>query len=366
MCQGLQRCGRSCRNRWTNYLAGEMGRRTCYDKQGLKKGPWSFEEDELLINYINQHSHGNWDFLAKNAGLQRCGESCRSRWTNYLAGEMGRAPCYDKQGFKKGAWSSEEDQLLINYINQHGPSNWHSLPKNSGLQRNGKSCRLRWTNYLRPGIKRGPFTPEEENLVIQLHTILGNRWAAIAIQLPGRTDNEIKNLWNTHLKKRPVTMGLDPQPPESPSTRHKAQWESARLEAEAQLSRESLIYKYSPYCSSSSYSDMYLRLWNSEVGETFRKIVQKENTEKSACQSLVSETSSSTKCASSSVLTQRDEDVDVKEDSKFHIQLLNARSNSSCSDLVDDSSVSELQLLLDFSESNDMSFLENDICDFFD
>ncbi|XP_074282595.1 transcription factor MYB17-like [Silene latifolia] len=267
---------------------------------------------------------------------------------------MGRRPCCDEESVKKGLWSPEEDELLINYINQHGHANWRSLPKSAGLQRCGKSCRLRWKNYLSPDIKRGPFTPEEENLVIQLHTTLGNRWSAIAIQLPGRTDNEIKNLWHARLKRRLVTKGLDTQTHEAaskahgpPSTQHMAQWESARLEAEARLSRESLIYN--PRGSSSSYSDVFLPLWKSE---------------KSRCQSPVSETSSSTKCASSSVLTQRDEDIEVKADSKSHIQLLNARSNS-FSDLVADSSVSELQLLLDFSENNDMSFLENDICDFF-
>ncbi|XP_031282777.1 transcription factor MYB4-like isoform X2 [Pistacia vera] len=66
----------------------------------------------------------------------------------------------------------------------------------------GKSCRLRWTNYLRPDIKRGNFSKEEEETIIKLHHVLGNRWSAIAGRLPGRTDNEIKNFWHTHLKKR--------------------------------------------------------------------------------------------------------------------------------------------------------------------
>lgn len=113
-------------------------------------------------------------------------------------------------GLKKGPWTPEEDQILISYINKHGHGNWRALPKQAGLMRCGKSCRLRWTNYLRPDIKRGNFSLKEEQTIIQLHQILGNRWSAIASHLPGRTDNEIKNVWNTHLKKRLLQIGVDP------------------------------------------------------------------------------------------------------------------------------------------------------------
>ncbi|KOM43932.1 hypothetical protein LR48_Vigan05g153700 [Vigna angularis] len=123
---------------------------------------------------------------------------------------MGRAPCCNKNGLKKGPWTPEEDLMLTNYIQTHGPGNWRTLPKNAGLQRCGKSCRLRWTNYLRPDIKRGRFSFEEEETIIQLHSVLGNKWSAIAARLPGRTDNEIKNYWNTHIRKRLLRMGIDP------------------------------------------------------------------------------------------------------------------------------------------------------------
>ncbi|KAI3466319.1 hypothetical protein Pfo_022982 [Paulownia fortunei] len=114
----------------------------------------------------------------------------------------GRAPCCDKTKVKKGPWSPAEDLRLTTFIQNHGHSNWRALPKQAGLLRCGKSCRLRWINYLRPDVKRGNFTPEEEQTIINLHNSIGNKWSKIASYLPGRTDNEIKNVWNTHLKKR--------------------------------------------------------------------------------------------------------------------------------------------------------------------
>lgn len=190
---------------------------------------------------------------------------------------MGRAPCCDKIGLKKGPWTTEEDEKLASYIKENGHGSWRALPKKAGLLRCGKSCRLRWTNYLRPDIKRGEFSAAEEQTIIQLHALLGNRWSAIATHLPKRTDNEIKNHWNTHLKKRLLNMGLDPathKPKaettsggnsrliESPndshgssSLNHMAQWESARLEAEARLAKESSLRAKGLWpCPSSAHS----------------------------------------------------------------------------------------------------------------
>ncbi|XP_019442682.1 PREDICTED: transcription factor MYB34-like isoform X5 [Lupinus angustifolius] len=173
---------------------------------------------------------------------------------------MGRSPCCDKVGLKKGPWTPEEDQKLLAYIEEHGHGCWRALPSKAGLQRCGKSCRLRWTNYLRPDIKRGKFSLQEEQTIIQLHALLGNRWSAIATHLPKRTDNEIKNYWNTHLKKRLTKLGIDPithkhkndtllssdgQSKTVANLSHMAQWESARLEAEARLVRESKLRSHS-------------------------------------------------------------------------------------------------------------------------
>ncbi|XP_045815014.1 transcription factor MYB41-like [Trifolium pratense] len=124
---------------------------------------------------------------------------------------MGRSPCCDEISVKKGPWTQEEDEKLIDYINKHGHGNWGTLSKRADLNRCGKSCRLRWTNYLRPDIKRGKFTDEEERVIINLHSVLGNKWSKIAAHLPGRTDNEIKNFWNTNIRKKLLKMGIDPE-----------------------------------------------------------------------------------------------------------------------------------------------------------
>nr|ASR18126.1 R2R3MYB41 [Ginkgo biloba] len=122
---------------------------------------------------------------------------------------MGRSPCCSKHSVNRGAWTAVEDSLLRKYIETHGEGGWRSLPKKAGLQRCGKSCRLRWLNYLRPNIKHGNISADEEELIIRMHGLLGNRWSLIAGRVPGRTDNEIKNYWNTHLGKKVAALKGD-------------------------------------------------------------------------------------------------------------------------------------------------------------
>ncbi|KAG6792243.1 hypothetical protein POTOM_001387 [Populus tomentosa] len=102
----------------------------------------------------------------------------------------------------KGAWTAEEDRKLAEVIATHGAKRWRTIASKAALNRCGKSCRLRWLNYLRPNIKRGNISDQEEDLILRLHKLLGNRWSLIAGRLPGRTDNEIKNYWNSHLSKK--------------------------------------------------------------------------------------------------------------------------------------------------------------------
>lgn len=119
-----------------------MGRHSCCYKQKLRKGLWSPEEDDKLLNYITKHGHGCWSSVPKLAGTLICLLICKLREQNYRSFSL----C----------------------------DMWYDIL--AGLQRCGKSCRLRWINYLRPDLKRGPFSQQEENLIIELHAVLGNRY----------------------------------------------------------------------------------------------------------------------------------------------------------------------------------------------
>ncbi|WVZ56737.1 hypothetical protein U9M48_007226 [Paspalum notatum var. saurae] len=110
---------------------------------------------------------------------------------------------------RRGPWTVEEDLLLVNYVAAHGEGRWNSLARSAGLKRTGKSCRLRWLNYLRPDLRRGNITPQEQLLILELHSRWGNRWSKIAQHLPGRTDNEIKNYWRTRVQKHAKQLKCD-------------------------------------------------------------------------------------------------------------------------------------------------------------
>ncbi|KAL6138518.1 hypothetical protein ACLB2K_063800 [Fragaria x ananassa] len=112
------------------------------------------------------------------------------------------AVAVEGENLRKGPWLEEEDERLTMYVRLKGNRRWDALAKESGLRRSGRSCRLRWLNYLRPNLRHGHITVEEKKIILQLHELWGNKWSKIARMLPGRTDNEIKNYWRTHLVKK--------------------------------------------------------------------------------------------------------------------------------------------------------------------
>ncbi|KAK4436305.1 Transcription factor [Sesamum alatum] len=268
--------------------------------------------------------------------------------------------CCEKEGLKRGCWSAEEDKILVDFITQNGHTTWRNLPQLAGLLRCGKSCRLRWTNYLRPDIKRGPFSPDEENAIIHLHSTLGNKWSAIASNLPGRTDNDIKNFWNSHLSKRFSDEVLDQTSSmsksvdtkhESPQTRLMVQSENVRVEAaESRLS------------SKSEGDDYFLNL-------SFLNNERISEWEGAGAQSPASQTSSfmtkvesgyrsrnlNEPCKKTSSPEKTDQKVDLSNCKKEPEEFGSYSDDSK----LDDSSDTMLKILLDFpTDSNDMEFLQ--------
>ncbi|ERN11330.1 hypothetical protein AMTR_s00024p00249750 [Amborella trichopoda] len=130
------------------------------------------------------------------------GISCETLQASYkppMEREETSAKKHAKRSGKR-LWSHEEDLRLIRHIEAYGKGSWTTLPQKAGLNRNSKSCRLRWMNYLRPDIKHGNFSPEEDDLILRLHRLVENRWSLIAGRVPGRTDSQIKNFWNTRYR----------------------------------------------------------------------------------------------------------------------------------------------------------------------
>ncbi|KAL1554169.1 transcription factor MYB8-like [Salvia divinorum] len=135
----------------------------------------------------------------------------------------------DKNGVRKGAWTQQEDDKLRACVERFGHSNWRLLPKFAGLDRCGKGCRLRWMNHLKPGINRGDYTQQEKNLIAKLHRQHGNKWSAIAAELPGRTDHGVKNYWNARHKNRQNTTGEEAEMSDEPSEHIKSREASSQV-----------------------------------------------------------------------------------------------------------------------------------------
>ncbi|KAG5409195.1 hypothetical protein IGI04_005514 [Brassica rapa subsp. trilocularis] len=192
-----------------------MGRIPCCEKENVKRGQWTPEEDNKLASYIAQHGTRNWRLIPKNAVLSQLymyfmfpycispveafvsslDGSCRILWSRGRFEELVCTAYFDRR----------PPPVVPRSRCQPPP-----LKPLGATFRCGKSCRLRWTNYLRPDLKHGQFSDAEEHIIVKFHSVLGNRWSLIAAQLPGRTDNDVKNYWNTKLKKKLSGMGIDP------------------------------------------------------------------------------------------------------------------------------------------------------------
>ncbi|KAH6831165.1 hypothetical protein C2S53_009360 [Perilla frutescens var. hirtella] len=153
------------------------------------KGQWTVEEDEILRMAVQRFKGKNWKKIAE-CFKDRTDVQCLHRWQKVLNPDL-----------VKGPWSKEEDDVIIELVNKYGPKKWSTI-SNHLPGRIGKQCRERWHNHLNPNINKEAWTQEEELTLIRAHQIIGNKWAELTKFLPGRTDNSIKNHWNSSVKKK--------------------------------------------------------------------------------------------------------------------------------------------------------------------